>query len=113
MRSKERQIELLKDLIATAMGRGKEGESEWLEFKTNISESHASVTYERVGCYLSGLSNSSCLKYRDHGYLVLGVEDGTWNIVGTNLRMSEAKYNGQNYELWLRRNYSICGMNIL
>ena len=59
MRSKERQIELLKDLIATAMGRGKEGESEWLEFKTNISESHASVTYEqkvrKIGKLLTSL----------------------------------------------------------
>ena len=93
MRSRERQMELLHNLIAIAKARGKEGESEWLEFKTNISESHASITYERVGCYLSGLSNSACLKYRDHGYLVLGVQDATWDIVGTNLVMSEAKIN--------------------
>ena len=104
MRSKEKQIELLENLIAMAKSRGKEGESEWLEFKTNISESHASITYERVGCYLSGLSNSACLKYQDHGYLVLGVQDGIWEVVGTNLVMPEAKINNQNYELWLRKN---------
>lgn len=57
----------------------REGEADWLEFKTNISESHSSITYERVGCYLSGLSNSACLKYKDHGYLVLGVQNGTWD----------------------------------
>lgn len=53
MRSKEKQIELLLELIAFAKDRGKEGEADWLEFKTNISESHSSITYERVGCYLS------------------------------------------------------------
>lgn len=104
MRSKDKQIELLHKLIAIAQARGKEGENEWLEFKTNISESHASITYERVGCYLSGLSNSACLKYQDHGYLVLGVEDATWEIVGTNLVMPEARVHGQNFELWLRKN---------
>ena len=104
MRTKEKQIELLVELIAVAKARGKDGERDWLEFKTNISESHASITYERVGCYLSGLSNSACLKYRDHGYLVLGVEDGSWNIVGTNLLMLETKIGQQDYELWLRKN---------
>ena len=104
MRTKEKQIELLVELIAVAKARGKAGERDWLEFKTNISESHASITYERVGCYLSGLSNSACLKYRDHGYLVLGVEDGSWNIVGTNLLMLETKIGQQDYELWLRKN---------
>lgn len=104
MRTKEKQIELLLELIAFAKGRGKEGEADWLEFKTNISESHSSITYERVGCYLSGLSNSACLKYKDHGYLVLGVQNGTWDIVGTNLVMRDVKIGGQDYELWLRKN---------
>jgi len=82
------------------------GETEWLEFKTNIGESHCSITYEGVGNYISGLSNSACLKYKSHGYLVLGVEDSTWNVVGTNLRMPTAKFGNQDYELWLRKNCS-------
>lgn len=104
MRNIEEQRTLLSELVGIAKTRREAGETEWLEMKTNISESHASITYEGVGKYLSGLSNSACVHYKDYGYLVLGVEDGTWNVVGTNLNMSAAKYNQQDFELWLRRN---------
>ena len=104
MRNFEEQRTLLSELVGIAKTRQEAGETEWLEMKTNISESHASITYEGVGKYLSGLSNSACVHYKDYGYLVLGVEDGTWNVVGTNLNMSAAKYNQQDFELWLRRN---------
>lgn len=106
MRTLENQISLLEHLLKIARGRREAGETEWLEFKTNISESHSSVTYEGVGRYISGISNVACLKDKAYGYLVLGVEDPTWNIVGTNLRMSEAKIGNQDYELWLRKNLS-------
>ena len=106
MRTLEEQYRLLEDLLSLARQRMSAGETEWLEFKTNIGESRCSITYEGVGNYISGLSNSACLKYQPHGYLVLGVEDGTWNIVGTNLKMPTAKYGNQDYELWLRRNCS-------
>lgn len=104
MRNIEEQRTLLSELVGIAKTRQEAGETEWLEMKTNISESHASITYEGVGKYLSGLSNSACVHYKDYGYLVLGVEDGTWNVVGTNLNMSATKYNQQDFELWLRRN---------
>lgn len=104
MRNIEEQRALLFELVNIAKTRQEAGETEWLEMKTNISESHASITYEGVGKYLSGLSNSACVRYKDFGYLVLGVEDGTWNVVGTNLNMSAAKYNQQDFELWLRKN---------
>lgn len=106
MRTIEEQYNLLEELLAIAKQRISAGETEWLEFKTNIGESHSSITYDGVGNYISGLANSACLKYKSHGYLVLGVEDGTWNVVGTNLRMPTAKYGNQDYELWLRRNCS-------
>lgn len=106
MRTREEQYNLLEELLTIARQRMSAGETEWLEFKTNIGESHSSITYEGVGNYISGLANSACLKYKSHGYLVLGVEDGTWNVVGTNLEMPIAKYGNQDYELWLRRNCS-------
>lgn len=106
MKTIEEQYILLEDLLAQARQRQSAGETEWMEFKTNIGESRCSVTYEGVGNYISGLSNSACLKYKSHGYLVLGVEDETWNVVGTNLRMPTAKYGNQDYELWLRKNCS-------
>lgn len=106
MKTIEEQHILLEDLLAQARQRQSAGETEWMEFKTNIGESRCSVTYEGVGNYISGLSNSACLKYKPHGYLILGVEDGTWNVVGTNLKMPTAKYGNQDYELWLRKNCS-------
>lgn len=106
MRTIEEQHKLLEELIYMARQRKEAGETEWMEFKTNIGESKCSITYEGVGNYISGLSNSACLKYKSNGYLVLGIEDSTWNIVGTNLRMPTSKIGNQDYELWLRRNCS-------
>ena len=106
MRTQEEQIALLEHLLDLARKRRESGETEWLEFKTNISESNSSVTYEGVGRYISGISNVACIKDKAYGYLVLGVKDGTWDVVGTNLRMSETKIGNQDYELWLRKNLS-------
>ena len=106
MRTQEEQIALLEHLLEIARKRREAGETEWLEFKTNISESHSSITYEGVGRYISGISNVACLKEKAYGYLVLGVKDGTWEVVGTNLRMAETKIGNQDYELWLRKNLS-------
>lgn len=106
MRTQEEQIALLEHLLDIARIRKEAGETEWLEFKTNISESHSSITYEGVGKYISGISNAACLKDKAYGYLVLGIQDSTWDIVGTNLRMAEAKISNQDYELWLRKNLS-------
>ena len=97
MRTLDEQIALLEHLLDIARKRREAGETEWLEFKTNISESHSSVTYEGVGKYISGISNVSCLKDKAFGYLVLGIQDGTWNVVGTNLRVSATKINNQDY----------------
>lgn len=106
MRTTEEQISLLEHLLDIAHKRREAGETEWLEFKTNISESHSSITYEGVGKYISGISNVACLKDKSYGYLVLGIQDATWKPVGTNLRMADAKINNQDYELWLRKSLS-------
>lgn len=106
MRTYDEQTALLEHLLDIARKRREAGETEWLEFKSNISESHSSITYERVGHYISGISNVACLKDKAYGYLVLGIQDGSWEPIGTNLRMAEARFNNQDYELWLRKNLS-------
>ena len=35
--------------------------------------------------------------------MILGIEDGSWDICGTNLQMETAEWKKQSYELWLRR----------
>ena len=49
------------------------------------------------------MANIACVKYKDYAYLVLGIENATWNPVGTNLRMQDQKINNQDYQLWLRK----------
>ena len=78
MRTLEEQYELLESLLDIARKGGENGELDWLEFKTNIAEQKASITYEGVGEYISGMANSACIRYKDYAYLVLGVEDATW-----------------------------------
>lgn len=114
MRTLEQQINILEEQINYAKTKsGDSGETDWLEFKTNIGESRCSITYERVGEYISGLANAACIKDTQFAYLILGVEDATWNTVGTNLIVSETKYKNQDYELWLRRNLKpIIGFDI-
>lgn len=103
MKSPQELTTFLDSILNKAQTRGSAGELEWLEFKTNIGESHTSITYERLGEYLSGLANAACIKDVAYAYLILGVEDGSWNVCGTNLRMNQAKWKNQSYELWLRR----------
>ena len=106
MRTLEEQYELLESLLDIARKGGENGELDWLEFKTNIAEQKASITYEGVGEYISGMANSACIRYKDYAYLVLGVEDATWKPVGTNLYMQSAKRGNQDYQLWLRTSIS-------
>jgi len=79
-----------------------EEEQNWLEFKTNVAKQRASITPEGIGEYISALSNGACLFNKDYGYLVLGVEDQTHKVVGTNLKPRQLKIGNQDLELWLR-----------
>ena len=103
MRTSQELTSFLESILEKAKSRGSAGELEWLEFKTNIGESHTSITYDRLGEYLSGLANAACIKDVAYAYLILGIEDGSWDICGTNLQMETAEWKKQSYELWLRR----------
>ena len=70
-------------------------EAEWLEFKCNNAHSH------EIGEYISALSNSAALLARQSAYIVWGVEDDTYRIVGTNFRPRKEKVGGQELESWL------------
>ena len=62
MRTSQELTSFLESILEKAKSRGSAGELEWLEFKTNIGESHTSITYDRLGEYLSGLANAACIK---------------------------------------------------
>ena len=79
-----------------------EGETNWLEYKTNVAKQNASLTPEGIGEYISALSNGATIANKDFGYLVLGIEDITHNVIGTNFNATAYKIGNQDFELWLR-----------
>lgn len=73
-------------------------ENRYLEFKFNYLEP------ERLGRYISALSNGACLDNKDNGYLYFGVEDETLDLKGTTFDASRVKAKGhQDLEIYLRQ----------
>lgn len=72
-------------------------ETEWFEFKENFEQ------HEKIGEYVSGLSNAAAIAGKTKGYLVWGVEDGTHDIVGTTFSPATKKVGGEVFENWLLR----------
>ncbi|MFI3244789.1 MAG: putative DNA binding domain-containing protein, partial [Akkermansia sp.] len=101
-----KHAQLLGDLLTKARERGSlGGELPYLEFKRNIGDSQSrhgfSISYEKLGEYISGLANAACLHDQSYAYLILGVEDASWKIVGTNFYPATDSYRNQNFQRWL------------
>lgn len=47
-------------------------ETEWVEFKASTIKPN-----EKLGDYISGLSNAACIKNQSFAYLVLGIDNTT------------------------------------
>ena len=85
--------EILKGQISTL-----KKENRYVEFKSNYQEA------DRLGQYISALSNGACLDRQDFGYLYFGIEDETLHVVGTTFDPSKEKARGNEaLELYLRR----------
>jgi ATP-dependent DNA helicase RecG len=72
-------------------------ESEWVEFKLNNSNPH------EIGEYVSGLANAAMLAYKDRGFLVFGVEDGSRKKLGTTIKLQGLKKGAENFTNWISR----------
>jgi len=73
-------------------------ENRFLEFKSNYQD------VDRIGKYISALSNGACLDNEQKGYLYFGVDDATHAVKGTKFDYTHEKAIGnQNMELYLRR----------
>lgn len=84
-------ISLLKELQALP------NETEWVEFKSNLSEPNS------IGEYISALSNSAVLSGKTSAYLVWGVKDDTHEFIGTDFKVSTTRKGGEDLEPWLAR----------
>lgn len=89
----KQHLDLLKAQIAE---KGKE--VKYLEFKSNYQDP------DRLGKYISAMSNGACLDSQEYGYLYFGVKDETWELIGTTFDSSRIKAKGnQNLEIYLRQ----------
>lgn len=84
---------LLKQQITTFLK-----EKRFLEFKSNYQDA------EKLGKYISALSNGACLDNLDFGYLYFGVNDETLEVQHTTFDSSKVKAAGnQQLEMFLRQ----------
>lgn len=70
-------------------------ESEWLEFKHNNADA------VMIGERISALANSASLLGKSSAYMVWGVEDESYRIVGTSFQPANVRYKQQELENWL------------
>lgn len=73
-------------------------ENEWVEFKTGTA-----TTNDKIGQYISAISNAACINNQSFGYLVFGIHNDTHNVVGTNFKLKNKKEGNQELELYLRQ----------
>lgn len=83
----------LVDLVRRLIGLG--GETEWVEFKADNSDP------KEIGKNISALANGAALHDEKFGYLLWGIEDETWRIVGTSFKPGSKKVGNQPLESWL------------
>lgn len=72
-------------------------ESETVEFKEN------NFKKEEIGKRISALANSANLHDKKKSYLVFGIKDKTYEIVGTNFEPENIKIGNEELELWLQK----------
>ncbi len=93
MEKNQKQTDLLNEQIASM-----KKENRYLEFKSNYQEA------QKLGRYISALSNGACLDRQDYAYLYFGVDDATLSVKGTTFDASKIKAQGnQSLEIYLRQ----------
>ena len=65
-------------------------ENEWVEFKTGTA-----TTNDKIGQYISAISNAACINNQSFGYLVFGIHNDTHDVVGTNFKLKNKKEGNQ------------------
>ncbi len=61
-------------------------ENEWVEFKSGNA-----TTNEKLGKYISAISNAACTNNQAFGYLVFGINNNTHQIEGTTFKFKNRK----------------------
>lgn len=82
-------LDLLEELRALP------SETEWLEFKAAKND----YSFNKIGEYFSALSNEANLKGRVCGWLILGVDDKTHEVLGTSYRANAGGLESLKHEI--------------
>ena len=85
------QIALIKELCRHHI------EEPWLEFKKD------NYRPDMIGQDISALANSATIYERDYAYMILGVDNATHEIIGTEYDLQTLKKGNEELENWLRR----------
>lgn len=85
-------IELIDELRALPK------ENEWVEFKKGTA-----TTNDKIGQYISAISNAACINNQSFGYFIFGIDDNTHEVIGTNFKLKNKKEGNQELELYLRQ----------
>jgi ATP-dependent DNA helicase RecG len=83
-------------------------ETEWLEFK----EAKSGLDFNKIGKYFSALCNEANLKNKPYGWLILGIEDKSRRIVGTNYRRDKVSLDKLKSEIAEKTNGRITFVDI-
>ncbi|MEL7610353.1 MAG: ATP-binding protein [Bacillota bacterium] len=67
----------------------------WVEFKANNSDP------QEIGEYISALSNSAALFKQGYAFMIWGIDNKTYNIIGTDFDPHNAKVGNQEIDLWI------------
>lgn len=73
-------------------------ENEWVEFKSGTA-----TTNDKLGQYISAISNAACIHNQDFGYLIFGIADDTHEVLGTSFKFKNKKEGNQELELYIRQ----------
>ncbi len=76
-------------------------ENEWVEFKAGKA-----TTNDRLGKYISGMSNAACVANQAHGFLIFGIDNTSHEPIGSSFKFKTAKEGNEELELWIRRSLS-------
>ena len=66
-----------------------------------MTETQNNSDPEKIGEYISALSNSAALYGKKHAYILWGVDDKTHDIIGTTFKPSNSKKGNEELESWL------------
>lgn len=73
-------------------------ETDWVEFKSSTIKPN-----EKLGDYISGLSNAACIHHQPFAYLVLGIDNNNHHLTGTTYSFKTLKKGNEDLEFWIRR----------